>query len=188
VLLVVVEVVLVVDVVVELVVVDVVVELVVLLVVELVVLLVVELVVLLVVVEVAVVVVVVPQMPNFPPCSLPPVHTLLQQLELVRHDWPSGTQGPALATPHPTTMWAAVSIVTSNRTRRVSDFFITVSCVWAPAPSAPPANLTTSFLVTAVMSTPPWLSGISPYPCPSSIPARPPYTTPRQGCQRFFVY
>src|SRR5262249_34869485 len=70
----------------------------------------------------------------------------------------------------PTTMWAAVSIVTSNRTRRGSDFFITGSCVWAPAPSAPPANLTTSFLVTAVMSTPPWLSGLSPLPCPSPTP------------------
>jgi hypothetical protein len=99
-------------------------------------------------VVVVVVVVVVPQMPNFPPWSLPPVHTLLQQLELVRHDWPSGMQGPALATPHPTTMWAAVRIVTSNRTRRVSDFFMTASCVWAPAPGATAANnVTTAFLV-----------------------------------------
>src|SRR6266404_6116100 len=40
---------------------------------------------------------------------------------------------PAPATRHPTTMSAAVSIVTNNATRRVSDRFMTASCAgWPP--------------------------------------------------------
>src|SRR5262245_48106272 len=59
-------------------------------------------------------------------------HTPLQQLASVRHVWPSDIQGPALAARHPTTMRAAVSIVTKNGTRRVSDRFMTPPCAGRP--------------------------------------------------------
>jgi hypothetical protein len=59
-------------------------------------------------------------------------HTPLQHLSLVRHLWPSPMHGPAPATRHPTTMSAAVSIVTSNGARRVSDRFMTSSSAGRP--------------------------------------------------------
>src|SRR5262245_57632094 len=69
-------------------------------------------------------------------------HTPLQQLSLVRHVWPSGIHGPALATRHPTTMRAAMSIGTKNGTRRGSALFMTASCVWGALHDDPLPPLT----------------------------------------------
>src|SRR5262249_59759394 len=55
---------------------------------------------------------------------------------------PSGMHGPAPATPHPTRMRAAVSIITSNGTRRVGDFLMTASCVWGALHDDPLPPLT----------------------------------------------